>query len=299
MVWNADLSRANLTGARLRGATLAGADLTGADLQGVDLGGVDLTATNLSHADLSRTRLAGASLKEASVRGTNLRSTDLDEAQLGDTTFADCDLTEASGLASCHHHGPSSLDHRTIAKSGDLPLAFLRGVGLPDWLIETYRGYLASPIQVYSCCISYATADDLFAKRLHADLQDHGVRCWFAGEDLKIPEGQLGYDHHQAIDNEIRRRHKLLIALSETSITRPWVKWEVEEALDEEQRRGKPILFPIRLDDAILGATTGWATDVKRRFIGDFSAWETPAAYQEAFDRLLRDLKAETANEGD
>ena len=28
--------------------------------------------------------------------------------------------------------------------------------------------------------------------------------------------------------------------------------------------------------------------------IGDFSAWETPAAYQAAFERLLRDLKAES-----
>ena len=44
----------------------------------------------------------------------------------------------------------------------------------------------------------------------------------------------------------------------------------------EEQRRGKPILFPIRLDDAVLDTTSGWATDVKRRFIGDFSAWKTP-----------------------
>ena len=88
----------------------------------------------------------------------------------------------------------------------------------------------------------------------------------------------------------------MLAILSKTSITRPWVKREVEQALDEEQRRGKPILFPIRLDDAILDATSGWATDVKRRFIGDFSAWETPAEYQKAFDRLLRDLKAESAD---
>ncbi len=56
-------------------------------------------------------------------------------------------------------------------------------------------------------------------------------------------------------------------------------------------------LFPIRLDDTILDATSGWATDVKRRFIGDFSAWETPAAYQEAFDRLLRDLKTESTGQ--
>jgi len=38
-------------------------------------------------------------------------------------------------------------------------------------------------------------------------------------------------------------------------------------------------------------------TDVKRRFIGDFSAWETATTYQVAFERLLRDLKAEGADE--
>ena len=65
------------------------------------------------------------------------------------------------------------------------------------------------------------------------------------------------------------------------------------------QRRGKPILFPIRLDDTVLDATSGWTTDVKGRFIGDFSAWETPAVYQEAFERLLRDLKAEGAKDDD
>ena len=88
------------------------------------------------------------------------------------------------------------------------------------------------------------------------------------------------------------------MVLSETTIKRPWVKREVEQALDEEQRRGRPILFPIRLDEAVLEATSGWATDVKRRFIGDFSAWETAADYTQAFDRLLRDLKPEDSDEG-
>ena len=200
---------------------------------------------------------------------------------------------------------PDSVGHRTdhvdpwneglsprAASSSILPLAFLRGVGLPEWLIESYQGYLGSPIQFYSCFISYATADDFFAKRLHADLQDNGVRCWFAPEDLKI-----GDELRPTIDDAVRLRDKLLVVLSETSISRPWVKREVEQALDEEQRRGKPILFPIRLDDAVLDATIGWATDVKRRFIGDVSAWETPAAYQAAFERLLRDLKADAASE--
>ena len=34
------------------------------------------------------------------------------------------------------HWGPSIIDHRTLQWSGRLPLAFLRGRGLPDRLIE-------------------------------------------------------------------------------------------------------------------------------------------------------------------
>ena len=35
---------------------------------------------------------------------------------------------------------------------------------------------------------------------------------------------------------------------------------------------------------------------VRRNFILDFSNWKDHDAYQKAFDRLVRDLKAETAN---
>ena len=40
-----------------------------------------------------------------------------------------------------------------------------------------------SPIEFYSCFISYSSKDEEFAKRLHADLQSNGVRCWFAPEE--------------------------------------------------------------------------------------------------------------------
>jgi len=34
--------------------------------------------------------------------------------------------------------------------------------------------------------ISYSSKDQAFAERLHADLQNKGVRCWFAPHDLPI-----------------------------------------------------------------------------------------------------------------
>ncbi len=42
------------------------------------------------------------------------------------------------------------------------------------------------PVQYHSCFISYAHQDGNPARRLHADLQDHGVRCWFAPHNMKI-----------------------------------------------------------------------------------------------------------------
>ena len=63
---------------------------------------------------------------------------------------------------------------------------FLRGVGLPDNLIDYLPSLLNQPIQFYSCFISYSSKDQEFADRLHADLQNKGVRCWFAPHDMPI-----------------------------------------------------------------------------------------------------------------
>ena len=52
-----------------------------------------------------------------------------------------------------------------------LPLAFLRGCGLPNSLIDYLPSLLLdSPIQFYSCFISYSSKDEEFAQRVHADL---------------------------------------------------------------------------------------------------------------------------------
>jgi len=41
-------------------------------------------------------------------------------------------------------------------------------------------------------------------------------------------------------------------------------------------------------------AVDGWAADIRRtRHIGDFTQWQDHDVYQQAFDRLLRDLKAD------
>ena len=284
-----DLSGANLHGAYLTEADLRTADFRGADLSRAYLHGADLRGADLSRADLHGAYLSGADLREANLRKADFIEANLRVAHLYETLFVDTRLAEAKGLESCQHEGPSTIDHRTLAKSGKLPMAFLRGCGLPDALIDYLPSLLGDALQFYSCFISYSSKDQDFAERLQADLQNKGVRCWFAPEDLKI-----GARTRPAIDEAIRVRDKLLLILSEQSIESGWVEKEVETAFEEESRRKETVLFPIRVDNTVMQTGEAWAADIRRtRNIGDFRDWKKHESYQKAFERLIRDLKQE------
>ena len=195
---------------------------------------------------------------------------------LRETLFTNVDLSNVIGLDTCKHVGPSSIDHRTLEKSPNLPLAFLRGVGLPDRLIDYLPSLLNQPIQFYSCFISYSVKDQDMAERLHADLQNKGVRCWFAPHDLPIGAKIL-----DGIDEAIRLRDKVLLILSEHSIKSDWVEDEVTTAFEEERKRGQPMLFPIRLDDTVMDTDEAWAAKLRARNIGDFRHWKDHEKYHE------------------
>jgi hypothetical protein len=167
-------------------------------------------------------------------------------------------------------------------------LHFLRGCGVPDEWIDFYRSTMMHPIQYYSVFISYSSKDEQLARRLHADLQDKGVRCWFAPHDLPI-----GAKTRPEVDKAIYLQEKLLLILSAASVASDWVEHEVETALKKERKEKRTVLFPIRIDRAILDQPAyGWPELVRNeRNIGDFTHWTDPQAYQQAFERLVHDLK--------
>jgi len=193
------------------------------------------------------------------------------------------------GLESVEHHFPSTLGIDTIYRSnGMIPEVFLRGCGVPDTFITFAQSLVNLAIDNYSCFISYSSKNQALAERLYADLQNNGVRCWLATEDLKI-----GEKTRSAIDEAIRTHEKLLLILSKHSVESQWVEQEVEGALEKERKQNRTILFPIRIDDAVMKAEAGWAAYIKRtRNIGDFRKWKDHDRYRKDLDRLLRDLKA-------
>ena len=184
--------------------------------------------------------------------------TDFSHARIGWTIFGNVDLRTVRGLETIIHRSPSTIGTDTLLRSkGDIPELFLRGVGLTDTFITYVRSLVNNPFEYYTCFLSYSSKDKEFAERLYIDLQSKGVRCWFAPEDLKT-----GDIIKLRIDESIQFYDKLLLVLSEHSIASTWVGREVEMALDKEQTTKRTVLFPIRLDRAILDMEQdGWPAE--------------------------------------
>jgi TIR domain/Pentapeptide repeats (8 copies) len=244
----------------------------------------DFFEAHFTGADLFQTILLKADLTRAILTG----------AYIGWTIFGDVNLSTVQGLDTIKHAGPSTVGIDTLYRShGNIPEVFLRGAGVPDDMV-TYskslsKSLVGQPLQYHSCFVSYSSRDEALAQRLHADLQDKGVRCWFAPEDLKI-----GDEFRSRIDESIQVYDRLLLILSEHSVKSRWVQKEVETAFEKEGKENRIVLIPIWIDEAVMHSTVGWAADIRReRHIGDFRQWKDHDAYQQAFQRLLRDLKAD------
>jgi len=250
-----ELNSVDQSGADLRGVNLSQASLSGANLSDTNLSETNLSRANLESANLSLAKLDGAKLNAAILSGTDLSDANLNNILFGSTTFQHLDFRTTKGLATIHHLGPSPIHLPSIQLPQDgSTLHFLRGVGLTNAQIDLWRTETMDPIQYYSVFITYNSNDIILARRLHADLQASGVRCWFAPEDLKI-----GDKIRPRINEAIHLQDKLLLLLSEHSIASTWVENEVETALEKEDRQKREVLFPVRLDDAVLQTSQAWA----------------------------------------
>lgn len=293
-----DLAWGNFAGANLSEANLAESDLSVTNFSDANLSGANLNSANLKVAVMDRAILANALMHGTRISDTSLIGTRFHAAQLGNAALLGLNLREPVGLDEILHLGPSSIDNRTLIMSaGQISEVFLRGIGWADYEIEqVIPVYKQTAVEFYSGFISYSSKDEEFARRLYNDLQAAGVRVWFAPEDLKI-----GEEFGKVINREIRLRDKLILVLSENSVNSEWVAYEVEKALEEEERRNEgkpksepmesPVLFPIAIDDAFTESDEPWTRMIKRRrHIGDFRGWKEHDKYKRTFDRLLRDL---------
>ncbi len=290
----ANLSRANLSRASLSSAKLIGAKLIGADLHYADISGADLNGADLSGADLNGAFLSGADLSGADLNGAFLHL----------TSFGNNDLSEVKGLGAVVHIGPSYVDTHTLLRSkGKISKSFLQGCGIQESWITYLPSLIASiePIQFYSCFISHSTQDAAFCNKLHRAMRKAGLRVWYAPHDLK-GDAKIADE----IDDAIQQADKLVLVLSEASITSEWVLHEIRRAIDKETTTGMPVLFPIGLApiEELRGSAAKWdkVDPISRRNIAaelfdylvrDFTRWNDRRSFTKAFDRLIDALKAD------
>jgi uncharacterized protein YjbI with pentapeptide repeats len=266
---------------------------------GADLSQADLSGACLTHASLFVAIMKGAKLNNADLTGTLFHFTNLDDcdfsgATLGMTVFAGYGLKNVKGLETIKHVAPSTIGIHDILLSSGIPEIFLIGTGISKEVAGYIKSLVGHPIEFDSCFISYSSKDDAFATELHSKLQGRNIRCWFAPEDLKI-----GDRFQERIEESIRAHDKLLLVLSGNSINSSWVEREVQTAFEKERQQQPNVLFPVRLDDAVMESTRAWAAEVRRtRHIGDFRSWRDCNSFQSSLDRLLRDLSSSCGEPG-
>lgn len=290
MIWDANLSRANLQKANFRSAVLVGANLSCANLRGARFNEADLSLTNLPHVDLTGGRLRGTRLFGAILQGANLK-----HVTVGHTFFSGVDLSGARNLDTLVHLSPSTVGLDTILMSGgEIPDEFLRGSGydpqLQPIVLRDYQALVdaaygaARPLRLQSCFISYSTRDKKFVDRLQKALNKRGVEYWYAPE-----HGEWGKGLRTQIDRAITLRDRVLLVCSRNSLTdSDWVQWEIDKAFAEEKRRGREVLFPIMIDDAVLTWDHPRATRVREILVGDFRNATKGRAFQEKVEKLIR-----------
>ena len=305
-----NLSDANLSKTKLRNTVLKGAKLQRANLRNADLYRADLRKADLREADLT-----GAKLNRTNLTLASLNRAILEHAHVWETLFARVDLSKVQGLDKCIQPGPSVIDERTFRESGQLPLKFLQDCGLSDWQIEAsklnQRGLSRSQItdicyevirlrsdpalQFFSCFISYSHKDKTFARRLHKELQNQGVRCW-------LDEYQLlpGDDIYEEVDRGIRLWDKVLLCCSESSLKSWWVDNEImaafdkEKALIRERTQKTQVLIPLNLDNFMFSEEwrRGYKSQIQSRLAADFIGWrKNRRKFAEQVEKVILSLR--------
>ena len=300
----ADLSGADLSGANLQNANLSGADLSEAKLRGANLAGADLNRADLNYADLIEANFTGANLGKVTFFRSAFKDAVFNGSIMFHTVFGDCDLSVAAGLEEVNHRGPSTIGTDTLARSvGGIPEGFLRGTGVPDGAVISYRNSGAKrSAPYYTCYISYYSRDRAFAQQLHQDLRALGVTCWSLPADLRggrwVPEtttsDELGIWITDDVDRGIRYYDKLLVVVSEDSLANEHLREEISRGIRKQEETGTWLLTPVVISDAAYDERNRNVRllQLSKYRLFDFRGWQDPQAYSAALEKLEQALDA-------
>jgi uncharacterized protein YjbI with pentapeptide repeats len=276
-----------------------------AQMEEVDLTDAILVGANLTGVKFSRSILRGASLLGANLTLADFAEADLARTVWGGTVLGKTDLSRCRGLGNSRHAKPTSLDLDTLIVSrGNIPASYLRGCGYHPEVQERLLRAVDSSIllnlpelRLPSCFISYSSSDAGFAKLLTSELNEHGIDYWYDAEQMKV--GGAISDQLRA---SILARDRTILVCSSAALESSWVRFEIQLALAEEERRrlgGRTdwrVLFPITLDNALKESSDPRVVSLRNdRVIADFRCWQDRSAFNASLRKLLQGLRESTS----
>ena len=126
---------------------------------------------------------------------------------------------------------------------------------------------------------SYSHKDKAFVKRLVSDLKEVGVRVWIDEAEIKLGESLI-----DKIRAAIDRMEFVVAILSESSVNSPWVRKELDIAMNQEIEGRRIKVLPLMIGDVELPGF------LKGKLYGDF---RQDISYAQEFYKLLEVLGVE------
>lgn len=142
------------------------------------------------------------------------------------------------------------------------------GIEKADLRQEKYHGIF----------LSHTGADKPFVRRLRNALREHGVpRVWVDEAEIEIGDSLIA-----KIEEGMRETRYIGVVLSSKSIDAPWVKKELDIAINREISGGEVVVLPLLYERCKL------PTFLEGKLYADFTSAEQ---YEDAVAKLLRRLR--------
>ena len=126
--------------------------------------------------------------------------------------------------------------------------------------------------------MSHTAVDKPFVRRLRKDLLAHGVpRVWLDEAEIDIGDSLIA-----KIEEGMKLSRYIAVVMSQKSIGAPWVKKELDVAMNREIASGEVVVLPLLYEKCDLPEF------LKGKLYADFS---NPEAYEPVLAKLLRRLR--------
>lgn len=126
--------------------------------------------------------------------------------------------------------------------------------------------------------LSHTSADKPFLRKLRRDLMARGVpKVWLDEAEIQVGDSLI-----EKIDEGMAMSRYVGVVLSQKSIAAPWVKKELDVAMNREISSGEVVVLPMLYEECDI------PTFLRGKLYADFSSAEK---YEEGLEKLLRRLR--------